>query len=445
MTATRELELDTADDPSALLAFARSRRAAADRAEAELLAAAARWAAMHPGDYVITEADWDAIGNERSLPLAGPGTPDVAEFCIAEFALAIGLSTDAGRRYLGDAIEIHHRLPRVNDLVQAGKLPAWRARRIAAATKALPAAAAEFVDRHVAAVAHKIGLAALDRLINEALTRYDLEAADAKAEAAREHRGVDVHVQEANIDGTVDISGVLDLPDAVDLEDALTRGAAQLKADGSNESLSIRRAMALGLLARGQLGLDPASTQRPDRRITLHVHATDEALQSGSGLVRVEETRGFVGIGRLAAWCAEPGTQIDVKPVIDLNDHIHTEAYEVPDRLAEQASLRDHTCVFPGCTRPARRCDKDHRVPYDQGGATCSCNIAPLCRGHHRLKTHGGWTYQLLQPGTYLWRSPHGYTYLRDHQGTLDVTTPNRSDRSPPDNGCQHSHPPGGP
>ena len=27
-----------------------------------------------------------------------------------------------------------------------------------------------------------------------------------------------------------------------------------------------------------------------------------------------------------------------------------------------------------------------------------------------------------LQPGVYLWRSPHGYHYLRDHHGTLDVT-----------------------
>ena len=32
-----------------------------------------------------------------------------------------------------------------------------------------------------------------------------------------------------------------------------------------------------------------------------------------------------------------------------------------------------------------------------------------------------------LEPGTYLWRSPLGYQYLRDHTGTLDVTpTTNR-------------------
>ena len=115
-----------------------------------------------------------------------------------------------------------------------------------------------------------------------------------------------------------------------------------------------------------------------------------------------------------------------VKPVIDLAEHIATTAYEIPDRLTEQTDLRDHTCVFPWCTRPARRCDHDHVIPHDRpprAGPTCSCNIAALCRRHHRLKTHTTWTYTVLEPGTYLWSSPHGYHYLRDHEGTLDVST----------------------
>ncbi len=40
------------------------------------------------------------------------------------------------------------------------------------------------------------------------------------------------------------------------------------------------------------------------------------------------------------------------------------------------------------------------------------------------MKTHGGWTYTILEPGTYLWRSPHGYTWLRDQHGTTDLTPP---------------------
>ncbi len=66
--------------------------------------------------------------------------------------------------------------------------------------------------------------------------------------------------------------------------------------------------------------------------------------------------------------------------------------------------------------------DCDHIESYDTGGPTCSCNIAPLCRRHHRLKTHSAWTYTPLERGTYLWTSPHGYQYLRNHHGTLDVS-----------------------
>ena len=96
--------------------------------------------------------------------------------------------------------------------------------------------------------------------------------------------------------------------------------------------------------------------------------------------------------------------------------------------------------MFPWCTRPARRlrpddhpCDRDHATPHAQGGATCTCQLAPLCRRHHRLKTHGGWTYTILEPGTYLWSSPHRYQYLRDHTGTLDVTGDHHSPAPPPD------------
>ena len=40
----------------------------------------------------------------------------------------------------------------------------------------------------------------------------------------------------------------------------------------------------------------------------------------------------------------------------------------------------------------------------------------------HRLKTHTPWNYVVLERGSYLWTSPHGYQFLRDREGTLDVT-----------------------
>ena len=134
-------------------------------------------------------------------------------------------------------------------------------------------------------------------------------------------------------------------------------------------------------------------------------------------------TRSFVDADQVRDWCGVPGTTVTVKPVLDLAEHLHVDQYQVPDRLADQTAERDLTCVFPWCTRPAEHCDTDHVIPYSEGGQTASDNLAPLCRRHHRLKTHhSGWGYTVLEPGSYLWSSPHGYQFLRDHRGTTDVT-----------------------
>ena len=128
---------------------------------------------------------------------------------------------------------------------------------------------------------------------------------------------------------------------------------------------------------------------------------------------------------------------LHVHPVIDLNAHEKTDAHQPTAGMSIRTELRLPICVFPWCTRPARRCDKDHRVPYDDGGATCDCNLAPLCRRHHRLKTHRGFSYTLIEPGTWLWRTPHGLQLIRDRDGTRDVTPdPPPTTSDPPWDGC---------
>ncbi|MFC7362005.1 hypothetical protein [Nocardioides astragali] len=37
---------------------------------------------------------------------------------------------------------------------------------------------------------------------------------------------------------------------------------------------------------------------------------------------------------------------------------------------------------------------------------------------HHRIKTHTVWQVRQPFPGIYVWRDPHGATYVVDHSGT---------------------------
>ncbi len=94
-------------------------------------------------------------------------------------------------------------------------------------------------------------------------------------------------------------------------------------------------------------------------------------------------------------------------------DHAHAEiGYHPSRKLQHLIRARSATCTAPGCRRPACRCDLDHTVPWDQGGMTCECGLAPLCRHHHRCKQAEGWHLEQPEPGLLIWRVPSGRRYV---------------------------------
>jgi hypothetical protein len=99
-------------------------------------------------------------------------------------------------------------------------------------------------------------------------------------------------------------------------------------------------------------------------------------------------------------------------------NHAQAQAGYRPGRaLRHLVSARNATCTAPGCGQPAARCDLDHTTPWHHGGLTCPCNIAPLCRHHHRVKQAQGWWLEQPEPGVLRWRTPAGRTH---------TTTPTR-------------------
>ncbi|GGO74701.1 HNH endonuclease signature motif containing protein [Nocardioides deserti] len=389
--ATPETPLD---DPADVLAAARVSQREADAAEVRVLQAAVEWCALHPTESLAESASWATMQGfgDQPVGLAGDGAPLVTEFAVVELAAALGKSLDAGRAYLSEALELRYRLPKVWAKVTGGDLPAWKARTIARKTLPLPCRAHP-VRTHRSA---------------------PRDRADPAGVLRRPRRRL----------------GHPRLADALDLEDAIAKGADRLEALGSREAEGSRRATALGDMARRQLVLEFDTDPKP---MVVHVHQHPDPHTGEPVLdqvVRVENVRGFALTGQLAEWCTRAATntngRITVKPVIDLTERIHVEAYEVPDRLSEQTRLRDHHCVFPWCTRPATatsKVDDDHATPYRNGGPTATENIGPLCRRHHRAKTHGGWRHSSPSSGSYHWTSPSGVTYTVDHHGTHDHDT----------------------
>ncbi|GAA0563385.1 HNH endonuclease signature motif containing protein [Actinomadura livida] len=85
--------------------------------------------------------------------------------------------------------------------------------------------------------------------------------------------------------------------------------------------------------------------------------------------------------------------------------------YRPPAGLRREIEERHATCVFPTCNRASHRCDLDHTVPW-RPGITCRCNLAPLCRRHHRLKQSPGWNLHHVWPGVLVWTTPAGAWYI---------------------------------
>ncbi|HYN73135.1 MAG TPA: hypothetical protein VES60_11585, partial [Nakamurella sp.] len=52
-----------------------------------------------------------------------------------------------------------------------------------------------------------------------------------------------------------------------------------------------------------------------------------------------------------------------------------------------------------------------HSEEFCDGGATCPCNLACLCKFHHDLKTTGLWDAQQHPDASITWTSPTGRTY----------------------------------
>jgi hypothetical protein len=84
---------------------------------------------------------------------------------------------------------------------------------------------------------------------------------------------------------------------------------------------------------------------------------------------------------------AELAQSAKVRPLIHPNDAALEPNYVPSQALTDFVRCRDLTCRFPGCDRPAVRCDVDHTIPHAHGGPTHASNLKCLCRLHHLIKT----------------------------------------------------------
>lgn len=106
---------------------------------------------------------------------------------------------------------------------------------------------------------------------------------------------------------------------------------------------------------------------------------------------------------------------IDLHPVPtgDCGHQYQAAGHDPGQTLRHLIHVRDGTCGFPTCSRPARESGFEHAIPHDQGGRTCGCNCWAASRSCHQLKQSDGWTVTQPTPGHHQWQTPSGRTYTQ--------------------------------
>ena len=227
------------------LASAARLHAQRHRADVELLELALHFADLHP-DPATVPGHHRIPGAERGVVHGGPGCPAVAEFAVAEFGAVTGRSTASAAAFIGQALALRHRLPRIWAQVRSEHATAWKACTIATACLHLPEHAAAIVDHELAGIVDTVTPHRIANIVRAALWRADPEAAQAAAEANAKQRGVwpgrtDEH-------GTTTLYVKAATGDIIRLHTTLTQLADALADLGDTDPLDQRRAKAIGIL-----------------------------------------------------------------------------------------------------------------------------------------------------------------------------------------------------
>jgi hypothetical protein len=405
-------------DADNVLAFLRDLDEEARRIEAFKLRAAAHWADLHPATAETGAAAPDGGVLDADELLGGEGTPAVAAFTPEDLAVVLQISPTSAAAMVADALDLRHRLPHLWRAVMRLQAPAWLARRVAQQTRRLPKGGARYVDEALAARGSSWGTGIADRVVAEAIARFD-----PVEHARREDRGRGSWDVKISHPAPTEFAGTSELwarGDSIALQalyDQICAQAHQRHLDGDTDHLGARKAKALTELTGDQAPL-PAKM-----RLYVHVKATDLDTEAVGDV----EKLGPATLTKIKDWVGH--RRVTIRPVLDPRRDDGVETHDPPPWMRELVILRDRHCVFPGCQVDARSCDLDHITPYDEHGPpdqtrpgqTRPENLACLCRRHHRAKTLGLWRYGRTTDGSYLWKGPYGTTCLVTPRGTVPI------------------------
>ncbi len=393
------------------------------------------------------------LTGRRREQVGDGASPDLVRYLPDELATALTLTLRSANRLLDIAGGLA-RLPRTTDALARGLIDYAKALVIIDELTGLDDVTAAAIEERIIADAPGMTTGQLRAALKRAVLQADPAAAGRRRKKAERDARVEVWTE---CSGTAALAG-RDLPPADVLAadkriDSLARGLKEAGVDRTLDQLRARVYLALLLgqpmpdstASRGPAGLAGSvnltmplaswlgAAQAPGEIAgfgpvdagTCRTLGTALAARPGSRwcLTLTDGAGRAVGHGCARRAPARSGWALHIK-ITDLASPAcphrtglnirDPDGYRPSPRLRHLIEVRHRTCSFRGCRRAAQRCDVDHTIPHHLGGATCRCNLAPLCRRHHQAKQAQGWRLDQPVPGVLVWTLPHGRRYRVD-------------------------------
>ncbi len=355
-----------------------------------------------------------ALAAEAHLPSGGSGwsrETTARRVATTELSTALRMSEREAEQLVADSAVLANELRPTLEALRSGRISYRHASVLVDEARSLPEATWSAFEAEALPAAEArtpTGFRQAARAIRE---RVHPDSVEVRRAAAEDSRSVRI---EPGRDGMAWLTAHLPAEQAIGAYRRLTEIARGLAAPDEARTLTQRRADVLadlltdGIMPESGLGRGVRATVL----VSVPVLSLLEAEHPASGASTLE---GYGPIStevarRLAAH-APSFVRLLTHPETGTVLSVGRERYAVPRDLRLWLRIRDETCRFPGCGRPAATSDIDHTVDWQHEGATRHDNLAHLCEAHHQLKHRTAWRVDQAGGGALEWRAPSGRTY----------------------------------
>lgn len=329
-----------------------------------------------------------------------------------ELAVRLGMSETMVRTRATHADTLHERCPQIWEAFRAGRVNERNASSAAQQAATLPAGASEAwakFDEQLVAAAQTLAPGKFRLRARVVRERVHPEHIDERHKRAKDERNTWFQCE---ADGMASFTVFAPADEVIAIERYTDAHARHLRTQDEERTLAqLRTDVVLDLITRGMSNNTETGAWRARASVAITVpvmtllgHDDEPATLDGYGPIDTETARRLAG--EASNW-----VRILTHPVTGTVLDVDRTTYRVPKALRRWLEVRDQVCTGPGCLRPARDCDMDHRLDWQCGGKTADTNLSPLCEHHHVLKTKSRWMLDSDEvTGAKWWVSPTSLT-----------------------------------